>query len=136
LPGWNILASYSYINARVTNDNTVPIGNQLTGVPAHRIALWTTYQLQAGRLKGLGFGVGVDYTSARQGDLANSFELEGYVLANAALFYERNQVRLGLNFRNLFNTEYTNSRGRFGAPSSAGVPGEPFSVIGSVSVKF
>ena len=75
LPGWNIIAAYAYTDAKVTEDNVVPIGNRLFGTPKHSGSLWTTYELQGGGLQGLGFGVGFNYVGAREGDLLNSFQV-------------------------------------------------------------
>ncbi|NEQ42206.1 MAG: TonB-dependent siderophore receptor [Leptolyngbya sp. SIOISBB] len=133
LPGWNIIANYAYIDARITADNTNSVGNRLPNAPYHSGGLWTTYEIQQGDLQGLGFGFGVNYVGQREGDLANTFEVEDYFLTNAALFYEREDWRLGLNFNNLFDVNYfrvTDNR-TFG-----NIPGAPFSVVGSVSVKF
>ncbi|MEA5620085.1 TonB-dependent siderophore receptor [Cronbergia sp. UHCC 0137] len=136
LPGWNMITSYSYTDATVTQDNTIPVGNSLTGIPQHKASLWTTYEIQSGSLQGLGGGIGVNYVGERPGDLNNSFTLDSYFLTNAALFYRRDNWKFALNFRNLFDVEYTNSKGRFGSRTSAGIPGEPFSVVGSISVSF
>lgn len=136
LPGWNIIASYAYTDAEVTEDNTIPIGNRLPGIPLNSANLWTTYEIQSGNLQGLGFGIGFNYVGERQGAFDNSFKVDSYFLTNAALFYRRENWRLGLNFRNLFNVDYTNSTGRFGSRTSAGLPGEPFNVVGSISVEF
>ncbi|MEM9244121.1 MAG: hypothetical protein AAGA67_00045 [Cyanobacteria bacterium P01_F01_bin.153] len=49
---------------------------------------------------------------------------------DAAIYYNRNNFRVGLNFRNIFDVEcFTNSVNRHGVD-----PGEPFTVVGSVSV--
>ncbi|WP_017295700.1 TonB-dependent siderophore receptor [Geminocystis herdmanii] len=134
LPGWNIIANYAYTNARVTNDNTIPIGNRLFNAPYNSAGLWTTYQIQEGDLEGLGLGLGFNYVGDRAGDLANSFEIDSYFVTNMAIFYEKNDWRVGLNFNNIFNAEYissTNNSRLFGNS-----PGQPFSVIGAFSVKF
>ena len=134
LPGWNIIANYAYTDARVTQDNVIPVGNGLAGIPEHSAGLWTTYRLQEGNLAGLGFGLGLNYVGERPGDLANSFRLDDYWITNAAIFYERNDFQLALNFKNLFNTEYIQ-----GIPISRirGIePGEPFTVIGALSYRF
>lgn len=132
----NIIASYSYTDAKVTQDNTIPVGNRLTGIPEHKASLWTTYEIQSGSLQGLGGGLGINYIGERPGDLNNSFTLDSYFLTNAALFYRRDNWKFALNFRNLFDVEYTNSRGGFGSRTNAGLPGEPFTVVGSISVSF
>jgi iron complex outermembrane recepter protein len=134
LPGWNIIANYAYANARVTNDNTIPVGNRLFNAPYNSAGLWTTYQIQEGDLEGLGFGLGFNYVGDRAGDLENSFYIDSYFVTNMAIFYEKNDWRLGLNFNNLFDVNYissTNNARLFGNS-----PGQPFSVIGAFSVKF
>ena len=102
-PGWNIIGSYAYIDAEVTEDNRVEPGNLLPGVPEHSASLWTTYKIQSGDLSGLGFGLGFNWVGGRQGDLGNSFELDSYFLTNAAISYERDDWRFALNFKNLCN---------------------------------
>jgi iron complex outermembrane recepter protein len=134
LPGWNIIANYAYTNARVTQDNDIPVGNRLFNAPLHSAGLWTTYRIQSGNLQGLGFGLGVNYMGNRYGDLANSFEVGDYFLTNAALFYEGDDWRMGLNINNLFDVNYissTNNSRNFG-----NAPGAPLSIVGSVSVSF
>lgn len=134
LPGWNIIASYAYTDAEVTQHNVTPIGNRLAGIPKHSFNVWTTYTIQTGSLQGLGFGVGVNYVGKREGDLDNSFQLPSYFLPDAAIFYQRDNWRFAVNFKNLFKEKYYP-----GAPfgRTAGVAvGEPLTVIGSVSVEF
>lgn len=133
LPGWNIIASYAYIDAEVSQDNTIPVGNRLVGIPKHSASLWTTYEIQRGDLQGLGAGIGFNYVGNRQGDLDNSFELGSYFLTNAAIFYRRDNWRFALNFKNIFDIDYSSGT-PFGNTRIA--VGEPFTVIGSVSVEF
>lgn len=134
LPGWNIIGSYAYIDAEVTEDNRVDPGNRLPGVPEHSASVWSTYKIQSGDLEGLGFGLGFNWVGERQGDLDNSFELDSYFLTNAAISYERDNWQFALNFKNLFNLDYIT-----GAPRTRtrGIePGEPFSIVGSFSYRF
>jgi iron complex outermembrane receptor protein len=79
LPGWNIFASYAYIDAEITEDRIVEnLGNRLAGVPEHSASLWTSYEIQQGSLKGLGFGAEFNFVGERQGDLDNSFAVDSY----------------------------------------------------------
>ena len=133
-PGWNIIAAYAYTDAEVTKDNTIPVGNRLFNTPKHSASLWTTYEIQRGTLRGLGFGIGFNYVGEREGDLENSFKVDSYFLTNAAIFYLRNNWRFAINIKNLFDVDYiraTNNTRTYGVE-----PGEPFTVIGSVSVQF
>ncbi|WP_138501952.1 TonB-dependent siderophore receptor [Nostoc sp. PA-18-2419] len=135
LPGWKIIANYAYIDGEVTADtNPELVGNRLYGVPEHSASLWTTYEIQRGNLQGLGLGVGFNYVGQRQGDLANSFQVDSYLTTNAAIFYRRNNWRFGLNFKNLTDVNYIESVSNL--RSGGNTFGEPFTVIGSVSVQF
>lgn len=132
LPGWNIIAGYAYTNAKITQDNTYPVGNQLPNTPYNSFNLWTTYELQEGDLQGLGFGLGFFYMGDRQGDLSNTYTVPIYFRTDAAIFYNRDQFRVALNFRNLFDIEYF----EYGVNSTRVQYGQPFTVLGSLSWKF
>lgn len=135
LPGWKIIASYANINGEVITDtNPNNVGNKLFGLPENSASLWTTYEIQRGDLQGLGLGVGFNYVSDRQGDLGNSFSLGSYFITNAAIFYKRDKWRFGLNFKNIGDVKYIESG--FGTRDASNTFGDPFTVIGSVSVQF
>ncbi|MEH2182392.1 TonB-dependent receptor [Nostoc sp.] len=132
LPGWNIIASYANTDAKVTKSNNGQQGNQLYNVPYNAASLWTTYELQTGSLQGLSFGLGLFYVGDRQGDLANDFKVDSYLRTDASIFYRRNNLSLGLNFKNLFNIDYIEaSRTR-----TTVNPGAPFTVQGTISWQF
>jgi iron complex outermembrane recepter protein len=131
-PGWNIIASYAYIDARITKDDNLQPGNLLNGVPFNSASLWSTYEIQTGDFQGLGFGLGLFYMGERQGDLNNSFQIPSYVRTDASVFYRRDNWRAAININNLFNVDYieaTQRRTRIN-------PGAPFTVRGTVSVEF
>jgi iron complex outermembrane recepter protein len=133
LPGWNIIAAAAYIDARITKDNTLEEGNWLDNVPEFSTSLWTTYEIQAGDLRGLGFGLGLYYVGDRYGDLDNSYTLPSYFRTDAAIFYRRDDWRVALNIRNLFDVEYfTGSDGGRNQIQ----PGSPFVVTGSFAIEF
>jgi iron complex outermembrane recepter protein len=132
LPGWNIIASF-FVNqsiVRVGDPNQTPVGDTLTNAPTSGASLWTTYEIQKGVAKGLGFGGGLFYVGDVQAELPNSFVIPSYIRADATIFYKRDNWRIGLNFKNLFNTRYYTSQG------AAIYPGEPFTVLGSVGFEF
>ncbi|WP_308253627.1 TonB-dependent siderophore receptor [Geminocystis sp. GBBB08] len=134
LPGWNIIGSYSYIDAKVTQDTDPDfVNNRLFGVPYNMASLWMTYEIQSGTLEGLGFGAGFNYVGDRYGDLANSYTVGDYIIGNAAIFYRRDNYRFALNFKNISNVDYIQSV----TGNQTGIePGQPFSLIGSFSVQF
>jgi iron complex outermembrane recepter protein len=132
LPGLNIIASYTYTDAITSKDNTIAVGNRIDNVPEHAASLWTSYELQSGDLKGLGFGLGFYYAGDRYADLDNTSILPSYFRTDSAIYYKRDNWKLALNFRNLFNeTYYETSQAR-----NIIYPGAPFTVIGSFSIQF
>ena len=135
LPGWNLIASYAYTDAKVTADtDPTLVGDRLAGIPFNSGSLWTTYEIQSGEFQGLGFGVGFNYVGERQGGLPNSFKVGSYFIPNASIFYRRDNWRFALNFKNLSDVKYIESVGN--ERTSGIFYGAPFSVTGSVSVQF
>ena len=132
LPGWNIIAGYAYTDAVITEDNDLPVGNLLNNVPRHALNLWTTYEIQSGSLKGLGFGVGAFYYGDRQADINNTVELPGYIRTDAAIYYIRDKFRAAINIKNLFDVDYFVSAQNLNRI----IPGEPFIVQGTISWQF
>ncbi|WP_442944186.1 TonB-dependent siderophore receptor [Nostoc sp.] len=132
LPGWNVIAGYAYTDATITQDNDFPVGNLLNNIPRNSFNIWTSYKIQRGPVRGLGFGMGFFFVSDRQGDLANTFELPSYFRTDAAIFYKRNQFQAAINFKNLFNVDYFES-----ALNRLNVYyGDPFVVQGTISFTF
>ncbi|MBD2081994.1 TonB-dependent siderophore receptor [Leptolyngbya sp. FACHB-17] len=129
-PGWNVIASYAYNDAFVSKDNSLPVGSRLVNAPQHSASLWTTYEIQSGSLKGLGFGGGIFFVGDREAELPNTIELPSFVRGDATIFYRRNNYRAAINFKNLFGTRYYEAQG------SLVYPGSPFTVVGSLSVEF
>ncbi|MDZ8264279.1 TonB-dependent siderophore receptor [Nostoc sp. ChiQUE01b] len=132
LPGWKVIGSYTYTDAKVTEDNSTPVGNRLANVPENQVSLWTTYEIQQGDLKGLGLGLGLFYVGERQADLANEAVLRSYFRTDAALFYRRDGFRAAINVRNLFDIDYAEiAYGRFDV-----YRGNPFTITGTISWEF
>ncbi|MEB3338122.1 MAG: TonB-dependent siderophore receptor [Leptolyngbyaceae bacterium] len=132
LPGWNVFASYAYNDARVTKDNSIPVGNRVFRTTPNAASLWTTYEIQQGDLQGLGFGLGLFFVGDRAGDTGNTFEVPSYLTTDAAIFYERNRFRAALNFKNIFDVDYFENAFNQLRVS----PGAPFTVQGTISWKF
>ncbi len=132
LPGWNVIATYAYTDAFVSKDNRIPVGDQLVGAPYNSASLWTTYELQSSKLKGLGFGLGLVYAGDVQVSLPNTLKAPSYLRTDASLFYRRNNFRIGVNFKNLFSIKYFYTDGGI----SAIYPAPPLTVLGTVSVQF
>ena len=109
------------------------MGNKIPNVPNNKMSLWTTYALQQGELKGLGFGLGLSYIDKRPGDLSNSFELPSYLRADAAIYYKKDNWRAGINIQNLFNSRYFENSD-IGRTTVS--PGAPLTIAGTFSISF
>ncbi|MGF1673000.1 MAG: TonB-dependent siderophore receptor, partial [Rivularia sp. (in: cyanobacteria)] len=134
-PGWKMTAAYTYLDAFVSEDNSDIEGNRIDNVPENQFSLWSTYEIQKGNLKGLGFGLGLFYIGERQRDLDNTYELGSYFRTDAALFYKRDNWRAQLNIENLFDIDYFRSA-NYDFIGSGVNPGKPFAVTASFAIDF
>lgn len=130
LPGWNIYASAFLSDPIISKSNDLPVGDTLRNSPRQGVSLWTTYEIQRGDYKGLGFGFGLFYVDERETQVPNNFVLPSYVRADASLFYRHENWDVQLNFKNLFETRY------YELGSYTAFAGEPFSVRGTFSIRF
>ncbi|MFO0775522.1 MAG: TonB-dependent receptor [Nitrospiraceae bacterium] len=147
LPGWDVIANYAYIDARVTEDNRFLVGSRAPNTALHQGSLWTTYFFQEGIAQGFGAGIGLYAQGKRNGlfqcqDPTNCqapFELPGYVRMDAALYYrkqgifERTNLLAAINFTNLLDHRYFTGTQNF---REIIYTGAPFTVIGSVKLEF
>lgn len=106
--GWELLGAYAYTDTAITADNSLAPGTRIAGVPLHTLNAWAKHTLHRGALRGLGFGLGANYTSARDGDRTYNvaFKLPSYVLWRAALYYDRGPFRAQVNVTNLLDREH------------------------------
>jgi iron complex outermembrane recepter protein len=131
LPGWNVIATYALTDAFVSQDNDIPEGDRLAGIPEHTASLWTTYEIQGGNLQGLGFGLGLIYVDEREAQLPNTgVTLPSYFRTDVRLSYRRDNWRAAINIKNLFDVEYYNTQGFFITPQA------PFTVLANITVEF
>jgi iron complex outermembrane recepter protein len=102
-----LIASYSYVNQTVTASTLPSTLNKRPPItPRHTAALWADYTFHRGPLRDFGFGSGVRYTSASEGDSFDSFTVPARVLVDLGAHYDLKNWRLALNVNNLFNREY------------------------------
>ncbi len=131
--GWNIIASLFFNDAFISvGDEFNPEDDTLINAPGSGASLWSSYEIQKGEYKGFGAGAGLFYVGNVEAEIPNDFVIPSYVRADASLFYNRDNWRVGLNFKNLFDNKYFES-----SQNTALIfPGAPFTVLGSVSVEF
>jgi iron complex outermembrane receptor protein len=133
LPGFRLLGSYAYTDAKIVKSDADREGNRPANVPEHTGSVWGVYAFQDGVLKGLELGLGLTAVGRRPADDFDTANLPGYVRTDAAVYYRRfKHLDLALNFKNLFDVNYFETS-TF-ADTDAGIsPGAPFSVFGTIS---
>lgn len=130
---WLIFNS-ALMDSKIKTDE-VASGLNLNGlapqnIPEYAGSAWATYELQSGVLKGFGFGGGPTFKSGVYVDARNFLRLPGYVVADAVLFYKRQNWQLQVNFRNVTNDIY------YATPTFSGaLPSEPFNVTISAKAR-
>ncbi len=111
--GLDLRAAYTYTRAEIGQgaDN----GKRLENVPEHSASLWLSYTIHDdSALDGLGIGGGVRYIGQRFGNSANTFDMDGVTLFDAALTYKKNGYKASLNIQNIADEKYVASCGSFG----------------------
>jgi len=107
--GLDLRAAYTYLDMHIRDDSEGNGGNVPFGAPTHTGSLWLDYRLPAAVAEGVGFGAGVRYVGATQGDDANTFKVPAVWLADAGVHYEKNGVRMALNISNVFDRRFVAS---------------------------
>ncbi|WP_412468486.1 TonB-dependent siderophore receptor [Pedobacter sp. KLB.chiD] len=113
MPNWNVIASYSYNRAKILESGTVgEIGIQKPNAPKNTANLWSRYTFIEGLAKGLGIGLGINYTDRRnlfydpKFSPENQITIPSFTLFNAALFYNIGKLQLQLNANNIGNKKH------------------------------
>lgn len=118
--------AYAYVDAKVTRD-AVLAGRRLQSTPEHSASLWARWDFHPR----VGAGVGVFLVDDRFVDTQNSFALDGYARADAALYWRPiDRVEVQLNLLNAFGARYFEN----GNTNNNFYPGQPRTVRASVSV--
>jgi iron complex outermembrane receptor protein len=132
--GLNLLTSYAFIQAQVTQSTEFPVGALLPNAPRNSGAMWATYQAPGGMLQHLGVSAGVVATAAREVDFYNTALLPGYARLDLGAYYdfakgEHQKIRLSLNIQNALDRSYY-----LASNGSADQirPGAPFSALASL----
>ncbi len=109
-PNWQIIASYAFVDAKIVfDDDETLIGAQKENAPRNSGSFWTRYDLRA-KPQGASFGIGLGMTAqgSRVPWFTRSFEIPGYTVFDAALYYTapNGKARIALNVNNLFDKIY------------------------------
>ncbi|KEQ29675.1 ferrichrome-iron receptor [Pedobacter antarcticus 4BY] len=106
---WQFNAGYSYVDARVTQDlNPEIVGDRVQNTPQHSASVWTRYNLNSAKFKGIGFGAGIQYSGDKLPLYIRDFILPAYTVIDAAIYYSpaASKVQLSMNMNNVLNKTY------------------------------
>ena len=125
VPSLRLEVAYAFVDAEVTRD-AVLAGRQLQSSPRHSASLWSRWDFHPR----VGAGVGVFLVSDRFVDTQNSFALDGYARADAALYWAvTDRINVQLNLLNAFDASYFEN----GNTNNNFYPGQPRTFRASVS---
>ncbi len=116
VPHWNIVAAYSYIDAKVVGE--VATGLRLEGATPHRFTLFNSYTVQEGPLEGARFGGGMVFADGpiqQFGNISNSLVVEdGYTtfdfFARFPVTFGERDWEIGVNVDNVTDEFFVRSR--------------------------
>lgn len=116
VPSVSLLFNYAYTDAKVTKDNSLPVGDRLRAVPAHSGRLAARYRFRDGVLRGFSLGSGVTAVSRRELTLPNTVSVKGMALVDAQASYDLGPVSLSLSVTNLLGNDGLEPYQYFGGP--------------------
>jgi iron complex outermembrane receptor protein len=133
IDGLNIIAGYAKNKSRLTNAGANVEGRRPLGAGPEDLAnLWIGYKIQAGTVKGLGFGFGGNYYGKNiivNDAVVGQFILPSYYIFNASAYYGTGQFTFGIKLNNLTDKEYYKGW-------STLEPMQPRNVAGNISYRF
>ncbi|MDZ5614632.1 TonB-dependent siderophore receptor [Achromobacter xylosoxidans] len=127
----DLVASYTYLDARVARGKPAEEGRQLSGIARHMASFWANYRFRAFGVSGLVAGAGARYNGTHDDGTGHN-GMAAVTLYDAVLAYDAGPMRMALNVTNLFDKRYVDvclARGDcfFGTRRS---------VVGSVTYRF
>ena len=109
LPGLQLTASYSHIDARIIEDDDEALrGKRKENTPVNSANVWMRYNFSQAALRDIGVGLGVQYSGAKVPWFTRAFQVPGYTVLDLALYYtpSKANMQLAVNVNNVLNTTY------------------------------
>lgn len=123
LPGWKLSMAYNVLDSEYKDRNDPLYGAKPGGMADWQYAMFTSYELQSGKLRGLGAGATLFAIPERGVSPFQPGTLDGYERVDLHLFYTGlSDVELRLTIRNLFDERYVEGADRIGAYAQFGAP--------------
>ncbi len=108
-PNLQLVVSYAFTDAEITeDDDETLVGERIGGAPKHNANFWGRYDFRNKILKGLGVGLGAQYSGDKYSWYSDRLLLPEYTVFDAALYYKpaNANMQLTLKVNNLFDKTY------------------------------
>ncbi|WP_419211507.1 TonB-dependent receptor domain-containing protein [Maribacter sp. X9] len=132
---FQLVASYAFTDAEIVEDDDVSLlGERVGGTPKHSANFWGKYDFSSISLKGIGIGLGMQYSGDKYSWYADRLLLPDYTVFDAAVYYKptNGNIQLTLKVNNLFDRTYW--LGALNAFRLA--PGVPRNILLNATYKF
>ena len=106
IAGLSMIASYAHIDAEITKDEILPVGNRLDRVPKNSGRVWVNYKVQGGWLKNVSVGAGLYAASSQAIALDNQFFTPAFITLDAKVSYDTDSWSIALIGKNVTNRQY------------------------------
>lgn len=134
LRGWNLSFNSTFLDSKFVERDDPNFGNTSRGVPDWQVSFFTSYQLQGGFAKGLGFSAGMFATDDRPVTASSRGMIDGFERVDLGLFYDSiKDFKIALQVRNVFDKKYIETLER---PNALNHFGSPRAVMISLRKKF
>jgi iron complex outermembrane receptor protein len=112
--GLSIIAGFSHNVSEVVDGDEANVWLEtgrrpIYAGPSDLVNVWGTYSFKSGAIRGLGFGVGGNYSSELNildSEVTGTFTLPSYTVVNTTLFYNTSTFRVALNVNNIADKQY------------------------------
>lgn len=108
LGGLDLVAAYTFLNAKVIEGSAAEQGQRLASIPTNTASLWANYRFALFDVPGFLAGAGVRYNGPSTDGTGNN-RVGGFTVFDAVVAYDRGPVRVSLNMNNVFGKQYVYS---------------------------
>lgn len=115
LSGFDVIASYAYLDTEITQGTASTQGKRLPFVPTHQASLWASYDF-SGAFDGMNLNGGVRYFGSSFGSASNTIRTDGYTLFDVGMKYDLGEkipslegASLSVSVANLLDEKYVST---------------------------
>lgn len=139
LPGWNMIATYTNLDARITKDNSGNQGARPFAIPRNMGSFWTTYEFLQGDFKNFKVGGGVNLRDGTSDGTNRGYQTAGFATVDLMAGYSwkiaGSKLTTQLNVNNILDKDYILDTYISGASTRPTI-GAPRSLMGIIKIEY